>query len=55
MKHQLFLKNIYDLNEIIESIRIETLSNIDSYASFLMQGTRTTVLSQMNMYLYEKR
>ena len=54
MNHQLFLPNIWHFNEIIDLIHIETTSNIDYYVSFLVQGTRTTLLSQMKMYLYEK-
>ena len=54
MNHQLFLPNIWHFNEIIDLILIETTSNIDYYVSFLVQGTRATLLSQMKMYLYEK-
>ena len=54
MNLQLFLPNIWHFNEIIDLIHIETTSNIDYYVSFLVQGTRTTLLSQMKMYLYEK-
>ena len=54
MKNQLFLQSICDLNGIIELARLETISNIDLYVSFLVQGTHADLLSQMNMYLYEK-
>ena len=54
MNHQLFRRNICHFNEIIALILIETTSNIDYYVSFLVQGTRATLLSQMKMYLYEK-
>ena len=54
MKNQLFLQSLCDLNSIIELARRETISNIDLYVSFLVQGTHADLLSQMNMYLYEK-
>ena len=54
MKNQLFLQSICGLNGIIELARLETISNIDLYVSFLVQGTHADLFSQMNMYLYEK-
>ena len=45
---------MWHFNEIIDLIHIETTSNIDYYVSFLVQGTRATLLSQIKMYLYEK-
>ena len=41
--------------EWIDLIHIEATSNIDYYVSFLVQGARATLLSQMYMYLYDKR
>ena len=37
-----------------ELIRHETTSSIDLYVSFLLKGTRAILLSQMNMYIYDK-
>ena len=54
MKNQLSVQRTCDLNEMTEFIRHETTSNIDLYVSFLLQGTRAILLSQMNMYIYDK-
>ena len=54
MKNQLSVQRTCDLIEIAELIRHETISNIDLYVSFLLQGTRAILLSQMNMYIYDK-
>ena len=54
MKNQLSVQRTCDLNEKTELIRHETTSNIDLYVSILLQGTRAILLSQMNMYIYDK-
>ena len=54
MKKQLSAQRTCDLNEMTELIRHETTSNNDLYVSFLLQGTRAILLSQMNMCTYNK-
>ena len=54
MKLQLQMNTIYDLNDVIRLIRDETLLNIDTYVSFLVNGTIEELKSYMNLYLCHK-
>ena len=44
----------YDLNDVIRLIRDETLLNIDTYVSFLVNGTIEELKTYMNLYLCHK-
>ena len=48
------MNTIYDLKDVIRLIRDETLLNIDTYDSFLVNGTIEELKLYMNLYLCHK-
>ena len=54
MKSQINCPKIYDLNEIVRLMYHETMSNLDMYTDFLINGTSTDLIYYMCLYLYDK-
>ena len=53
MKSQINCPKIYDLNEIVRLIYDETMSNLDMYTDFLINGTSTDLIYYMCVFIWQ--